>query len=221
MQRRIITILSFIAIQQLQPLPKYWLLQVKVEDSLFPGNVAHYSNETVPPPLPCIKNIGTNSDIYIARPLKDLSDTEITAYLTFNSTNNTSPTQPTSTETKPATTTIDEMMSQYISSLLTSFPSIVATTGHTAEKLDFPQTDKEATTACLACGMPKQGDNVKKWLDDITVTQAAPQQQQQEDGQGGGTIEEGEGEGVDVTGEVCYGCYTLFRGLRGVVEWPI
>jgi hypothetical protein len=154
--------------------------------------------------------------------LKNLSDTEITAYLNILNdmplTANTPTDNTTTTTSKPATT-IDEMMSQYISGLETSFPSIVATTGHTAEKLDFPQTSNDSVGGkCLVCSMPRQGDNVKKWLDDITVTEAAPQQE--EATQEG--IDETEGEErVDVTGEMCYGCYTLFRGLRGIVEWPL
>ena len=166
-------------------------------------------------------------DVYVARPLKELSDTEINAYLnilndSFSSnktmTDDTYREANDTTEMKPPTT-IDEMMSQYISGLETSFPSIVATTGHTAEKLDFPQTSNDSGGGkCLVCSMPKQGDNVKKWLDDITVTEAAPQQ---EEGRQEGIEEEEGEERVDVTGEMCYGCYTLFRGLRGTVEWPL
>lgn len=159
--------------------------------------------------------------------MKELSDTEINAYLnilndTFTTTDNTI-TDDTfgmgangTTEMKPPTT-IDEMMSQYISGLETSFPSIVSTTGHTAEKLDFPEIDEREGGSCLVCSMPKQRENVKAWLDDITVTQAAPDEAE---GEREGVEEDEEGR-VDVTGEVCYGCYTLFRGLRGIVAWPI
>ena len=176
------------------------------------------------PPTHCLVII-IDSDIYVARPLKELSDTEIAAYLNILNdrpltTENTSTPNntDTTTEIKPATT-IDEMMRHYISGLETSFPSIVATTGHTAEKLDFPEIQDGDGGKCVVCLMPRQKDNVKKWLDDITVTQAAPLEEErtaQEE-----TVEGVGEEGEDVTGEVCYGCYTLFRGSRGIVEWPI
>jgi hypothetical protein len=120
------------------------------------------------------------------------------------------------TETKQPST-IDEMMSQYISGLEISFPSIVSTTGHTAEKLDFPEIDEREGGGCLVCSMPKQRENVKDWLDDITVTQAAPEEVEGEKER----VEENDEGRMDVTSEVCYGCYTLFRGLRGIVAWPI
>jgi Cytoplasmic tRNA 2-thiolation protein 2 len=175
--------------------------------------------------LPSLKKC-LSLDIYVARPLKELSDTEINAYLsilndiplTKDPSSDPSKTRTNgTTETKPPTT-IDEMMSQYISGLEISFPSIVSTTGHTAEKLDFPQIDEREGGNCLLCSMPKQRDHVKDWLDDITVTQAAPEEAE---GQREG-VEDPDGEARgDVTGEVCYGCYTLFRGTRGVVAWPI
>jgi hypothetical protein len=63
--------------------------------------------------------------------------------------------------------------------------------------------------------MPKRSDNVKTWLENITVTQPAPEEE----------AELREQVGVDgrkdVTDQVCYGCYTLFRASRGVVEWPV
>ena len=185
--------------------------------------MAHFSNETVFPHTHCL-GIITNSDIYVARPLKELSDTEITAYLNILNdrplaTENTPTTiENTTTDIKPATT-IDEMMRQYISGLETSFPSIVATTGHTAEKLDFPEIQDGDGGKCVVCLMPRQRDNVKAWLDDITVTQAAPLEEERTAYEE--TVEGRGEEREDVTGEVCYGCYTLFRGSRGIVEWPI
>ena len=107
------------------------------------------------------------------------------------------------------------MMINYISGLEASFPSIVATTGRTADKLDFPAT--EISSTCLVCSMPKRSDSAKSWLDNITVTQAAP------DIDGGETAFVGESvrKPNDVTDEVCYGCYTLFCSSRGIVEWPV
>lgn len=153
-----------------------------------------------------------------ARPLKDLSDTEITAYLEILHD------QPLSasdegTSTLPAdnspAASIDEMMMNYISGLEASFPSIVATTGRTADKLDFPPA--EVSSTCLICSMPKRSDSAKAWLDNITVTQAAPDIESGESA----SIQESIGEGDDVTDEICYGCYTLFRSSRGVVVWPV
>src|ERR1700738_2031235 len=55
----------------------------------------------------------TNPDVYAARPLKDLSDTEITAYLAIL---HDTPLSTSATPTDPALpTTIDEMMINYIS----------------------------------------------------------------------------------------------------------
>jgi hypothetical protein len=107
------------------------------------------------------------------------------------------------------------MMINYISGLEASFPSIVATTGRTADKLDLPAINDDPP--CLICAMPKRSDNVKTWLDNITVTQAAPEIRSEEC-----TLpEDVAGNHKDVTGEICYGCYTLFRSSRGVIEWPI
>lgn len=107
-------------------------------------------------------------------------------------------------------------MINYISSLEVSFPSIVATTGRTADKLDFPGIDN-SFPPCLICSMPKRSDNVKTWLGNITVTQAAPEIGSDEMTR----EEEAVGNRKDVTGEICYGCYTLFRSSRGMVEWPL
>jgi hypothetical protein len=109
------------------------------------------------------------------------------------------------------------MMINYISGLEAGFPSIVATTGRTADKLDFP-TVADDTSTCLICNMPKRSDNVKTWLDNITVTQAAPEEEKEEKEEKV-DMEKVDG-GKDVTGEICYGCYTLFRNSRGVVEQP-
>jgi len=156
--------------------------------------------------------------VHSARPLKDLSDTEITAYLEILHDKPLSTpdeqTSTSSTDNNPPVS-IGEMMVNYISGLEASFPSIVATTGRTADKLDFPAT--EVSSTCLVCSMPKRSDSAKAWLDNITVTQAAPDI-------GGGertSVEESLRGEDDVTDEVCYGCYTLFRSSRGVVEWPV
>lgn len=157
--------------------------------------------------------------VYSARPLKDLSDTEIIAYLEIlhdkplSASNEHSSSTPTD-NTSPAAS-IDEMMINYISGLETSFPSIVATTGRTADKLDLPVT--EVSSTCLVCSMPKRSDSAKSWLDNITVTHPAPDL---DGGENRVTGESGKG-GNDVTDEICYGCYTLFRSSRGVVHWPI
>ena len=155
---------------------------------------------------------GLNIGIYSARPLKDLSDTEITAYLDLIG--HSHPDNPPSHIENTATASIDGMMSNYISGLETSFPSIVATTGRTSDKLDFPITSNEKAI-CLVCAMPKQPDNVKAWLDNITVREPAPGEIQAE------TEESKINDDSDVTGDVCYGCYTLFRSSRGMVEWPV
>jgi hypothetical protein len=155
--------------------------------------------------------------IHSVRPLKDLSDTEITAYLEILHVKPLSATHDTaskSVDNNPPIS-IDEMMINYISCLEASFPSIVATTGRTADKLDFPTT--EVSSACLVCSMPKRSDSAKAWLDNITVTQAAPNNEHGE----WTSVQESTDDADDVTDEVCYGCYILFRSSRGVVEWPI
>ena len=150
--------------------------------------------------------------------MKDLTDTEISAYLDiihdkpFSIPHN----DTTSSETENSTSnSIAEMMINYVGSLETSFPSIVATTGRTSDKLELPTINDDPP--CLICSMPKQPDNVKTWLDNITVTQAAP------DAENGNMILEEEEicDQKDVTGDICYGCYILFRSSRGVVEWPV
>lgn len=155
---------------------------------------------------------GLNIGIYSARPLKDLSDTEITAYLDLIG--HSHPDNPPAHIENTSTASIDGMMSNYISGLETSFPSIVATTGRTSDKLDFPIIYGEKAI-CLVCAMPKQPDNVKTWLDNITVRDPAPEEIQAE------TKESKIIDGSDVTGDVCYGCYTLFRSSKGIVEWPV
>jgi len=156
-----------------------------------------------------------NLGAYVARPMKDLSDTEVTAYL--NITHNrplTSEQIPATVESDSTTVSIDSLMVNYISGLETSFPSIVATTGRTADKLDFP-TVVEDKPACLVCSMPKQADNVKTWLDNITVKEPAAEMDSVE----APVVERAGLE--DVTDLVCYGCYTLFRSSREVVRWPL
>jgi hypothetical protein len=156
--------------------------------------------------------------VYAARPLKDLSNTEITAYLDILHDRPLS-TNPEGTQGVPdnhPSTSIDEMMINYISGLEASFPSIVATTGRTADKLDFPAVEGDQSV-CLVCDMPKRLDNVKTWLENITVTQAAPEEGSKDVPDNSDTDDERE----DVTGEICYGCYALFRGSRGVVGWPL
>ena len=108
------------------------------------------------------------------------------------------------------------MMINYISGLETSFPSIVATTGRTADKLELPTINND-DPPCLICSMPKRSDNVKEWLDNITVTQAALDEEKQEITQ----VEEPIYDRKDVTDDLCYGCYTLFRSSSGIVEWPV
>jgi hypothetical protein len=156
--------------------------------------------------------------VYSARPLKDLSDTEITAYLDILH-DRPLATNPENTQALPDNSpaiSIDEMMINYISGLEASFPSIVATTGRTADKLDFPTVEGDESV-CLICNMPKRSDNVKTWLESITVTQAAPEEGSEDVTENPETSDDRE----DVTGEICYGCYTLFRSSRGVVEWPL
>jgi len=157
-----------------------------------------------------------NLGVYAARPMKDLSDTELTAYL--NITHNrplTSAQTPTPAKSDSTPISIDNLMVNYISGLETSFPSIVATTGRTADKLDFP-TVGEDEPACLVCSMPKRADNVKTWLDNITVKEPASEM----DSVDGPIVVERTGL-EDITDLVCYGCYTLFRSSREVVQWPL
>ena len=121
-----------------------------------------------------------------------------------------------SAEENTSSNSIAEMMINYVSDLETSFPSIVATTGRTADKLELPTINND-DPPCLVCSMPKRSDNVKEWLDNITVTEAAPEEGNGEIPQ----VDEPSYNCKDVTGDVCYGCYTLFRSSRGVVEWPV
>jgi len=172
-----------------------------------PSSKCHQVSDSLP-----LTNIG----IYSVRPLKDLSDTEVKAYLDIlHDLPLSPPTLATSEFTVP--NSIDEIMTNYITNLESAFPSIVATTGRTADKLELPDIIHETAT-CLTCGMPRRKDNVKDWLDNITVMQPAPAEDFAERG---GQGEEAE-DGRDVTGAVCYGCYTLFRGLRKDIRaWPI
>ena len=105
-------------------------------------------------------------------------------------------------------------MLNYVSNLETSFASIVAATGRTANKLELADIPKNQDS-CIICSLPKSPGNVKDWLDNITVRYPAPDETCVT-----GEMMEREG-GEEVTGLVCYGCYILFRGLRGYVSWPI
>jgi hypothetical protein len=202
-------------IQRQKLLQKYLRSRAKDADLPYLGNAVRCSKCQMVSHILYSLIVG----VYSARPLKDLSDTEITAYLDILH-DRPLATKPGDTQALPDTgpaTSIDEMMIKYISGLETSFPSIVATTGRTADKLDFPVVEGDESV-CLICNMPKRrSDNVKAWLENITVTQAAP-----EEGSEGVTKDpETSDDREDVTGEICYGCYTLFRSSRGVVEWPL
>jgi hypothetical protein len=151
--------------------------------------------------------------VYAARPMKDLSDTEITAYLNITRVTPLEPTQPPA-QGSDSVASIDQLMVSYISGLETSFPSIVATTGRTADKLDFPSVP-DGQDACLVCSMPKPEGNVKSWLDNITVKEAAVEMDR------GEASPREDDVGEDVTKQICYGCYTLFRSSRGIVDWPL
>jgi Cytoplasmic tRNA 2-thiolation protein 2 len=146
--------------------------------------------------------------------MKDLSDTEMMVYLDIIHENPLSVAKNETAERNPPAS-IDEMMSEYIAGLEVSFPSIVATTGRTADKLDLPLI-RDDDSACIICSMPKQPDNVKTWLDNITVTQSASADQ----GDATNSHEQVHDDQKDVTCAVCYGCYTLFRSSKGLVEWP-
>jgi hypothetical protein len=149
--------------------------------------------------------------------MKDLLDTEVSAYLDI--TNNrpfTSPQTTASHDTSTTPVSLDSLMVNYISGLESSFPSIVATTGRTADKLDFPNLAPD-DPACILCSMPKRADNAKKWLDNITVKEPAVAM----DSVAETVLAEEGGRVEDVTDLVCYGCYTLFRSSSGVVEWPL
>ena len=152
--------------------------------------------------------------------MKDLSDMEIMTYLNIvsNSANDsTSSSYKGTIDEPPVINSINNIMSTYISGIETSFPSIVATTGRTADKLDFPGMGK-IRPLCLVCSMPKQPDNVRSWLDTITVRETVP-----EDGMADKTENEDpqRKEWKNVTGQLCYGCYRLFHSVEGIVEWPV
>lgn len=148
------------------------------------------------------------------RPMKDLSDTEIMVYLDIIHEKPFSVAKPETTERNPPAS-IDEMMTEYISGLEVSFPSIVATTGRTADKLDLPLIHDD-NSVCLVCSMPKQPGNVKTWLDNITVTQSASTSQDEV----ANSHQHIHDDQKDVTKDICYGCYTLFRSSKGLVTWP-
>jgi Cytoplasmic tRNA 2-thiolation protein 2 len=143
--------------------------------------------------------------------MKDLSDTEVSVYLDILQGQPTLQAPPNPSVKNPSKS-IDEMMTNYISGLEESFPSIVATTGRTADKLDFPTV--EGGPLCMVCSMPKKSGDVKLWLDNITVLEGPFGN----DGMSPVTFNSTR---RDVTQDICYGCYTLFRSSKQIIPWPV
>lgn len=102
-----------------------------------------------------IADASPSHDIKVMYPMRDLLRKEITDYTTMVSQPLTTLLSlPKSLVTAPVsskTTTIDDLMSQYFSSVEQSYPSIVTNVVRTASKLTFPLTSS-ASLLCHVCG---------------------------------------------------------------------
>ena len=104
-----------------------------------------------------IADVSSSHDIKVMYPMRDLLRTEIIDYTAMVSEPLTTLLSlPKSLVTAPVsskTTTIDDLMSQYFSSVEQSYPSIVTNVVRTASKLKFPATTS-ASPSCNVCGFP-------------------------------------------------------------------
>lgn len=109
-----------------------------------------------------IADVSSSHDIKVIYPMRDLLRKEITDYTVMVSEPLTPlislPKSLVSAPVSSKTSTIDDLMSQYFSSVEQSYPSIVTNVVRTASKLKIPPTTS-ASLSCRICGFPFVREN--------------------------------------------------------------
>ncbi|GAO45836.1 hypothetical protein G7K_0085-t1 [Saitoella complicata NRRL Y-17804] len=162
----------------------------------------------------------------VVRPLKDLMQQELESYLALHELTYVKSEIPELSNVKNYT--IDQLMTRYFRGLESTFPSIVATVGRTAEKLGRAVESKGEAGRCRICGMPAEKD-VKEWIERLTVNEPAPLEEiennfaraQIGDAPANDAAVADEKDETDVTSEVCYGCLAATRHAKAPLPWPV
>lgn len=150
-----------------------------------------------------------HSGIWSVRPLKGLLTKEIQTYSELLELN----VQPRRQRSAlPQATSIDELTKQYFDNLEAQFPSLVATVVRTTNKLVEPVPPNEALGKCTICGMTYKSD-AKRWLSDITVSEATPEHFEVDDGPSHSADRH--------ISSLCYGCTVALRGAKVEHSWPL
>lgn len=126
------------------------------------------------------------NDLFILRPLREVLDVEVQQYVRLNKLDTLITDRP---GKAVRSTTIDELMREYLQDVHEKFPAIASTIMSTVAKLEDP-SEVYADT-CALCEAPCTDES--KWLQDITVQGLDPSPHNQ---------------------TICYGCLVMARGLK-------
>lgn len=158
------------------------------------------------------------TDLTVIFPLRDILFAEIKEVLALSEglSQHAQPNEPTLRLTRNMT--VHDLTRQYFDTLdATGYASTASTVVKTAEKLGGPRGP--ATATCRVCGADIH-QNPRQWLQNITVTDAAPIDTAEEQAY---VDEYTQSVSASPTGqllEVCYGC-TVALGGAGPIVWPV
>ncbi|KAG4306049.1 hypothetical protein PORY_000037 [Pneumocystis oryctolagi] len=150
------------------------------------------------------------NDIWLLRPMKDLTKHEVYFFLQSNGIKS---------EIKKVDhkiTTIDELVNQYIDNLEKSNPNFIFTIYRTASKLQIPKienTKNESSNFCFICKMPKE-NNIKDWIEKITINKVNDNKINDND------VNDNYRKYNNRTEDICYGCFVMLKGAKEHLVFP-